>query len=298
MKDATTHPVVVGIDDIEHSALAVAAAAREARVRRAPLWLGHAYHWLPPATAGMTPGGDTAEGAIRDAATELLAVALTHVHAAYPDLDVHTYAMSGAPGPCLADLAKDAALLVVGGRGRGGFAGMLLGSAALSTVAHARCPALVVRSDLEPSAATGWVLAGVDVTTEAADTEALGFAFEEAALHGYGVRALNAWQEPGYLYPGALGRFPRRWLNEVNDERRATLEALVAPWREKYPGMSVETQVLTGTPSRMLVDSSRLADLVVLGGRRGRDGDGIRLGGLAHAVLHHAHCPVVIVPEL
>jgi nucleotide-binding universal stress UspA family protein len=295
MKDATTHPVVVGIDDIARSALA--AAAHEARLRRAPLWLAHAYHWLPPATVGMTPGGDTAEGAIRDAATELLAVAVTQVHAAHPDLDVHTYAMSGAPGPCLAELAKDAALLVVGCRGRGGFAGMLLGSAAFSSVAHARCPVLVVRGDLEASAGAGWVLVGVDVTAEAAGTEALGFAFEEAALHGYGVRVLHAWQDPGRLAPAALGGFPRRLLIEANDERRATLDSLVAPWREKHPGMAVETQVLTGTPSRMLVDSSRLADLVVLGGRRCRDGDGIRPGGLAHAVLHHAHCPVVIVPE-
>jgi nucleotide-binding universal stress UspA family protein len=50
-----------------------------------------------------------------------------------------------------------------------------------------------------------------------------------------------------------------------------------------------------------LVDSSRLADLVVLGvvlgGRRHSDGAGMCLGGLAHAALHHSHCPVVIVPE-
>lgn len=146
-----TRPVVVGIDDIEHSTHAVAAAAREAELRRAPLWLGHAYRWLPPVASGIMPGGDTPEGAVRDAATALLAQAVTRVHAEHPDLDVHSYAMSGPPGPCLADLSKEAALLVVGGRG--GLAGMLLGSVALSAIAHAHCPVLVVPSAASPESA-------------------------------------------------------------------------------------------------------------------------------------------------
>ena len=293
-----TRPVVVGIDDIEHSDSAIATAAEEARLRDAPLWLAHAYHWLPPATVGLMPGNDSPEGAVRDAATELLARALAAVHAAHPDLDVHTFALSGQPGPCLADLAKDAALLVVGGRGRGGFAGMLLGSAALSSVVHARCPVLVVRG--EPAAGpavTRRVLVGVDVLAPTTGGNVLGFAFEEAALHGYGVLGLNAWQDPGYLYPVALGSFPRPQLTELAGEHRRRLDSLVAPWRAKRPDTHVQTQVLTGVPSRVLVDSSRLADLLVLGAQRNSDGDGVRLGGLAHAVLHHAHCPVVIAPE-
>jgi nucleotide-binding universal stress UspA family protein len=291
-----TRPVVVGIDDIEHSAHAVALAAREAELRQAPLWLAHAYHWVPAVAVGMTPGADTPEGAVRDAATELLARAVTAVHDSHPDLDVHSYAMSGSPGPCLADLAKDAALLVVGGRGRGGFAGMLLGSVALSAVAHARCPVLVVRDGAEPPALTGRVLVGVGLLAPTA-TDALAFAFEEAGLHGWDVRALHAWEDPGYLYPVALGGTPRSELNEMNAARRRHLDSLVDLWRQKHPDLFVEIQVLVGTPSRLLVDSSRMADLVVLGARRHSDGDGVRLGGLAHAVLHHAHCSVVIVPE-
>lgn len=293
----TTRPVVVGIDDLEHSAGAVATAACEARLRHAPLRLAHAYQWLPPDVTGLMPGGDTPQGAVRDAATALLTEAVAQVHGAYPDLDVHTYAMSGRPGPCLAELAEDAALLVVGSRGRGGFAGMPLGSVALSTVGHARCPVLVVRGGAAPPTAAGQVLAGLDVFDTTACANVLGFAFEEAALHGYGVRALHAWEDPGYLHPAALGSFPRPLLTELHTERRKRLDSLVAPWREKHPDTHVETQILTGTPSRLLVDSSRVADLLVLGGRSHRGGEGVRLGGLAHAVLHHAHCPVAIVPE-
>lgn len=295
----TASAVVVGIDDFEHSARAIAAGAQEAQARRAPLWLAHAYHWLPPVATGVMPGGDTPEGAVRDAATELLSQAVARTHADYPDLEIHDYAMSGQPGPALADLAKDAALLVVGGRGRGGFTGMLLGSVALSAVAHARCPVLVMRGDdtAGPQAASRRVLVGVDILAPTTGGDVLGFAFEQAALHGADLRAVHAWEDPGYFYPVALGQYPRETLDEMNAERRRRLEALVAPWREKHPDTFVETEVLTGPPSKMLVDSSRLADVLVLGGRRHSDGQGMRLGGLAHAVLHHAHCPVVIVPE-
>ena len=125
-----TAPVVVGLDDLDHSARAVAVAVREAELRGAPLWLGHAYQWVPPVASGLMPGGDTPEGAVRDAADDLLVSAVKLVHQEHPDLDVHSYAMSGPAATCLADLAKEAALLVVGGRGRGGFAGLALGSAA------------------------------------------------------------------------------------------------------------------------------------------------------------------------
>ena len=293
-----TRPVVVGIDDLEHSARAVAAAAREAQLRSAPLWIAHAYHWLPPVVTGVMPGNDSPEGAVRDAATELLARAVAHTHAEYPDLDIHDYAMSGKPGPALADLAKEAALLVVGGRGRGGFTGMLLGSVVLSVVSHASCPVLVVRGEgAEPPAVAGRVLVGVDVLPPATGADVLGFAFEQAALHGYDVRAVYAWEDPGYFYPAAIGHYSRETLNEMNGERRRRLDSLVAPWRDKHPDTFVETQVLTGPPSKRLVDSSRMADLVVLGGQRYLSSPGVRLGGLGHAVLHHAHCPVVIVPE-
>ncbi|MFL6112797.1 MAG: universal stress protein, partial [Catenulispora sp.] len=219
-----TRPVVVGVDEIEHSARAIAAGAREARLRGAPLWLAHAYHWLPPVVTGVLPGSDSPQGAVRDAATELLARAVNRAHAENPDLDIHDYAMSGQPGPCLADLAENAALLVVGGRGRGGFAGMLLGSVALSAAAHARCPVLVVRGEgdvegegaqADPRSPAGHILVGVDVTQPATGADVLGFAFEEAALRGYDVRVIHAWEDPGYFYPVAVGQYPHETLEEM-----------------------------------------------------------------------------------
>ena len=73
---------------------------------------------------------------------------------------------------------------------------------------------------------------------------------------------------------------------------------LLEPWSKRFPDLHVADQVFTGSPSRLLVDSTRLADLLVIGGRvRAEDRPGMSAGALAHTVLHHAHCPVAIVPE-
>ena len=102
-------------------------------------------------------------------------------------------------------------------------------------------------------------------------------------------RPLRATVDGEYV----TGRFPT-----VAAERERRLDELLAPWREKFPAVPLSRQMFPASPSRILVDSSRSAGLVVLGGRiRATGHDGLRIGALAHTVLHHAYCPVVIVPE-
>jgi nucleotide-binding universal stress UspA family protein len=60
----------------------------------------------------------------------------------------------------------------------------------------------------------------------------------------------------------------------------------------------MKSEVLAGSPGRLLVESTELVDLLVVGGRARDDGRaGMRIGPLTHTVLHHARCPVVVVPE-
>jgi nucleotide-binding universal stress UspA family protein len=76
---------------------------------------------------------------------ESLNTVAERVRAAHPSLEVTTEAVLGEPGATLRELGKDAGLIVVGSRGRGGFAGMLLGSVSHRVIHDAVCPVMVVR---------------------------------------------------------------------------------------------------------------------------------------------------------
>jgi nucleotide-binding universal stress UspA family protein len=62
-----------------------------------------------------------------------------------PAVDVRISISKGSPAKVLIDMSQGADLIVVGSRGRGGFAGMLLGSVSQHVVAHAACPVVVLR---------------------------------------------------------------------------------------------------------------------------------------------------------
>jgi nucleotide-binding universal stress UspA family protein len=80
----------------------------------------------------------------------------------------------------------------------------------------------------------------------------------------------------------------------AQEERVVTAEA-VAGWGEKYPDVPVTTVTTRDHPVDALVEASRAAGLLVIGGhRRGRIG-GALLGSVGHGVLHSAHCPVAVV---
>lgn len=64
-----------------------------------------------------------------------------------------------------------------------------------------------------------------------------------------------------------------------------------------FPTVPVISDVVAGPPAKLLVEATELADLVVIGGRAHERRDGMRVGAIAHPVLHHASCPVAVVAE-
>jgi nucleotide-binding universal stress UspA family protein len=288
-------PVVVGIDDFEHSDHLITTAVREAQTRGTALWLAHAYHGYAPVTPGIPPGF-ASERILHDEAEIQLQQLSAKLEAEYPGLWIRTAAMAGPATAALADLASPASLLVVGGRGAGGFAGQLLGSVSLGVLAHAHCPVLVVRGDRDH--ATDRVMVGIDATTPVTGAEVVEFAFAEAARRHAAVYAFYAWEDPSLLYAYGGEVFTHDQRAMALKHGREELAAALEPWKQLYPQVTVSSEVIAGLPAKLLVEATRLADLVVIGGKARTHGhEGMRIGSIAHAVLHHADCPVAIVPQ-
>jgi nucleotide-binding universal stress UspA family protein len=133
-------PVVVGIDGSPVSERAVAIAFDEASLRGVEMIAVHAWN-----EAGVFdfPGFDYAP--LEQAAGEVLAERLAGWQERYPDVRVHRVVAFDRPAPQLLMQADKAQLVVVGSHGRGGFAGMLLGSVSSAVVHGAKVPVLVAR---------------------------------------------------------------------------------------------------------------------------------------------------------
>jgi nucleotide-binding universal stress UspA family protein len=182
-------------------------------------------------------------------------------------------------------------MVVIGSHGVGTVAGLLLGSTALQVVAHTPVPAVVVRH-VEPVIRQE-IAVGVDGPP--AGDATLAFAFEEAALRGARLRAVHVWSDPG---TGLGGMTPLVYDPEqVAEEQTHRLNEVLGPWRDKYPEVQVVTEVVHGRPVRILAGVSARADLLVVGTRGLGGFTGLMLGSVSHGLLHHAHCPLAVVPS-
>ena len=140
--------IVVGIDGSHNASHALEWAMAEAAIRKAPLtvitvnsvpasyWTGAPVE-LPGDQDRVAEIRKTAEGAVEEVASKL--------GASRPE-SVTVNAVSGFPAQALIDASRRSDLLVVGSRGGGGFAPLLLGSVCNQVVHHAHCPVAVVPS--------------------------------------------------------------------------------------------------------------------------------------------------------
>ncbi|MDQ6715534.1 MAG: universal stress protein [Actinomycetota bacterium] len=144
--DPTSARVVVGVDGSEASTDAVEYAFAQASHRGLGLTAVHA--WALLFTPGVLGSGTQAEvlDQIGTQEAALAAESLAGWAEKYPDVDVRSHTVNGHVVDELADASRGAALIVVGHRGRGGFAGLLLGSVAQGLLHRAHCPVAVVRA--------------------------------------------------------------------------------------------------------------------------------------------------------
>ncbi|MFQ6142533.1 universal stress protein [Streptomyces sp. SID10815] len=288
MTDDHRGPVLVAIDDSAHSRLAVDWAATEASVRGTTLRLAHSVGPGPEIGYDETGAGLTEQ--VFEAATGMLEDARGRIAAAHPRLPVDTVLVHGRPAEAVLDAVADAdaEVVVLGTRGRGGFAGLLLGSVSMKVAAHANRPVVVARGQAE-RAVDDDIVVGI---RDERDEPAVRFALAEGDRRRATVRLVHAWtplREAGLMVPQ---------VDRVDEEQHGHAELLnrVARSAEDFPGVRVTTELAVGSPASALVDASREAGLLVLPRHPAEGGLGLPLGTVTHAVLHHASCPVAIVP--
>ncbi|MCX4750813.1 universal stress protein [Kitasatospora sp. NBC_01287] len=140
--------IVVGVDGSASAAQALRWAIEQARVTGADVVEAVMVWELPAGYAfagGMVPP-PPAELDPERLAAQVLAEAVREVTGGEPAVPVRELVLPGPASVALLGQAKGAELLVVGSRGLGGFAGVLLGSVSRHVVEHAPCPAVVVRA--------------------------------------------------------------------------------------------------------------------------------------------------------
>ncbi|GLX50825.1 universal stress protein [Streptomyces hygroscopicus subsp. hygroscopicus] len=286
-----TRAITAGLDGTEESLAALDWAAREAVRRGSPLRVLHAWHY---ADRLAEADRDTQRGWAEQGVAE----AVRQVAERHPRLTVSVEVVEEDAVEALGRATRDAEMLVLGSRGHGPVVGFLLGSVGQHVIAEATRPVVLVRAGDRPvlEAAGREVVVGQHGDPEDS-AAALRFAFETAAARGASVRAVRAWTlPPVFAYsPGSL-----RLLDEAGGlepyEKQALADAL-RPWRERFPGVPVAEQVEMGSAGQVLLSLAGRAQLMVVGRRARRTAVGARIGSVAHGVLHHADCPVAVVPH-
>ncbi|GAA3504109.1 universal stress protein [Streptomyces prasinosporus] len=286
-------PLVVGVDGSGSSLEAVDWAVDEAARLGLPLRIVHASLWERYET--RVPSFATGRPAEEVMADNIVAAGVERARLRRRDLEVSGDVVSEDAVSALLHAAHDASTLVTGSRGRGGVAGMLLGSVSLTVAARAVCPVIVVRGGTRNrQGGYGRVVVGVADPTRS--SAAVRFAFREAEARGCALDAVRAWRRPAHepvdhplIVDDAAG---------VREERASALltDVLSEAVRE-HPGTDVNRRTVEGPAHQVLQEASSQADLLVVGARRRHGHIGLQLGRVAHVLLHHAACPVAVVPQ-
>jgi nucleotide-binding universal stress UspA family protein len=286
-------PIVAGTDGSEESLRAVEWAAREAVLRGAPLRIVAAAALPPRMISRAGPGEyDTVTDVIMKERDRALASAAERAAKTAPGLLIDTDSLSGEPAEAVTESGAGALMLVLGSRGIGAFTALVLGSVSRYAASHASCPVAAIRDEVPG----GHGLVGVGVGDLDSCGDALTFAFEEASLRRASVLALHAWHTPQTDISRAGQAFTPPGPQAAAGDAARGLEGLLDSWRAKYPDVPVSQDVVHGHPARALIGLSARTDMVVLG-RHAKHAGLPGPGSVRHAVLGHAHGPVVTVPS-
>lgn len=286
-------PIVVGIDGTKEAVDAARWAGGLAMRHGEPLRLVHAMTGVEEAllVASAPEATEDVGEYPRALGHAVLQDAAEAVHADYSGLHLLRTLSQDSPADALIKHSHHARMVVTACPDVSASGAVLVGSTTLAVATHAACPVVAWRGEAV-TLNDRPVVVGVD--EDHVSNEAIVTAFELADCIGVGLTAVNAMSA-------------RRTVGEVDipylvdwealkDEARERLVDIVALVAHRWPNVAVSYAVEMGRASRVIVDCTASAQLVVVGSRgRGAVASAL-LGSTGLGLLHHAQVPVVICP--
>lgn len=278
--------IVVGVDGSERNRAAIRWATHEAEASDRPLK-------LVCVLGDEVPIAQPSASTVQDQARTVLSGLAADIARDHPDLTVNSEIAAGNPISTLVECSAEQGLLVVGKRGLGTFARMLIGSTSIAVAGRSRVPAVIIPDTWEQS---GHMHEPVVVGLDPDDThvEALTYAFAEARRRGVRLVVTHGWEANPVLFgdPASVSA-----IADWHEQCMARIRDAVAPVRTTFPGMHVQLLPRHGHAATVLLDVAESAQLLVLG--RHDDGrlGGFPFGSVTRNVLHHAAVPVAVIPS-
>jgi nucleotide-binding universal stress UspA family protein len=280
MKETKMGEIIVGVDGSDGSRAALRWAARTATARHAECRAIAAWQYpanaVNPAAPATLPGPEEMDERTRD---DLRTVVREVLGSDADRVEIEVGRGPAASVLLTAAARADTDMLVMGARGRGGFAGLLLGSVSQECVEHSPCPVVVLRD--EPDASDGPIVIGLDGSGGA--SRALDWALDLAEATAATVVAVHA---------PILGA-----NNAMMEAASQSLEQWCAPIRAR--AVPYEMRIEPGDPRTALeqVADETGASLLVVGTRGLGPVRGLLLGSVAGYIARYSKGPIAIVPR-
>lgn len=285
--EGTHKPIVVAVDGSQRNRSAVAWAAHEAATFGCEVVLVTALQDHVVSRPHFSVRSQDQE------TLDMLADVRAQVRHIVDEQTVQTRAVAGAPVEVLLDQAADARLVVVGKRGLGGFARVLVGSTSIALAGRSPVPVAIIPDGWDPTAHEGRpVVLGIDPFKP--DHKPIHLAFRRARRLGVPLVAVHGWEIPTMfswdadVVTGAAA--------EHQQEAAARYDELLAEWTERFPEVVVRPMRQHKHPAAAILEAAEEAQLVVLGRHEAGMFGGFAVGSVARAVLHYAETPVITVP--
>lgn len=289
--------VTVGLDGSPESLAAARWAADEAEKRKLTLRLLHAWPLLAPEPTRAPSEVDQNYWAKR-----LVHTARSELQSRHPGLLVVGSLVPDDAQNALLQAASESELTVLGSRRLESVESYFLGDISLPVVARAQRPVVLVRAEPQkgkageegprPAEASRVVVA---LKLHGSSDELLDFAFHSAAARGVPLLAVHGRSVP--LHARVPWGVDHDVTEELTRDARKLLDKALRPWREKYPQVEVADSVRLAGHAKAVVHAAEDAALLVVGRSAHRHGLGPHLGHVVQAALHHARCPVAVVPH-